>query len=131
MLHSIPLNSLVGIHDTPYFKTAYSNTENHAFQKRCPRKIHLKTVVVGCHGTGGSLRSRGYNVKINMEGEMNMLLCLYNSLSLVSVLQVQVLFLNRYALLQKASTVLVCLNDGWKRQRRRFKPYMERRFWVR
>ena len=34
------------LHDTPYFKTAYSNTENHAFQKRCPRRIHLKTEVV-------------------------------------------------------------------------------------
>jgi len=27
------------------------------------------------------LRLRGYNVKINMEGEMNMLLCLYNVLT--------------------------------------------------
>src|SRR4029434_9610546 len=56
---------------------------NGGFQKRCPRQIHLKTVVVGCHGTGGSLRLRGYNVKINMEGEMNMLLCLYNLLTVV------------------------------------------------
>src|SRR4029434_3365254 len=110
MLHSIPLNSLVGIHDTSYFKTAYSNTENHAFQKRCPRQRHVKSLVVGCHGTGGSLR--GYNVKIKMEGEMNMLLCLYNLLtgSLVSVLRVQVLFLNRYV--QKASTVLGVL-ERW------------------
>src|SRR4029434_9080499 len=103
------LNSLVGIHNTPYFKTAYSNTENHAFQKRCPRQIHLKTVVVGCHGTGGSLRLRGYNIKINMEGEMNTLLCLYNLLtgSLVSVLRVQVLFLNiRVTPTQKVCTVL-------------------------
>src|SRR4029434_11014061 len=104
------LNSLVGIHNTPYFKTAYSSTENHAFQKRCSRRIHLKTGVVGWTGetdalrrsraSRGSLRLRGYNVKINMEGEMNMLLCLYNLLtgSLVSVLRVQVLFLNRYAL---------------------------------
>src|SRR4029434_3922321 len=114
MMMMIPLNSLVGIHDTPYFKTAYSNTENHAFQKRCPRQIPLKTVVVGCHGTGGSLRLRGYNIKINMEGEMNMLLCFYNLLtgSLVSVLRVQVLFLNRYALLLRrlCALYLVCLN---------------------
>src|SRR4029434_9232423 len=41
--HSIPLNSLVGIQDTPYFKTAHSNTENHAFQKCCPMQIHLNT----------------------------------------------------------------------------------------
>ena len=66
----------------------------------------LWTGTFGCHGTGGSLHWRGYNDKINMEGEMNMLLCLYNLLSLVSVLQVQVLFLNRYAPTQKASTVL-------------------------
>src|SRR4029434_5337850 len=45
-----PLNSLVGIHDTPYFTTAYSNTENHALQKRCPRWIHLKTGVVAWTG---------------------------------------------------------------------------------
>ena len=84
----------------------------------------------GCHGTGGSLRSRGYNVKINMEGEMNMLLCLYNLLtgSLVSVLRVQVLFLNRYALLLRRRCALysVCLNYEIP-----FKPYNERRFWVR
>ena len=47
-------------------------------------------------------------VKTNMEGEINMLLCLCNLLtgSIVSVLLVQVLFLNRYALLQKVCTVL-------------------------
>src|SRR4029434_11321251 len=70
-----------------------------------------------------------------MEGEMNMLLCLYNLLtgSLVSVPGVQVLFLNRYALLLRRGRALysVCLNDGWKRQRIRFKPNIERRFWVR
>src|SRR4029434_9298129 len=94
----------------------------------------LKTVVVGCHGTGGSLRLRGYNVKINMEGEMNMLLCLYNLLtgSLVCVLRVQVLFLNRYALRLRRRCALysVCLIDGWKRQRIRFEPYIVQRFWV-
>ena len=75
------------------------------------------------HGTGGSLRSIGYNVKINIEGEMNMLLCLYNLRSLVSVLQVQVLFMNRYALLLRRRRALysLCLNDGGKRQRGRFK----------
>src|SRR4029434_996815 len=130
MLHSIPLNSLVGLRDTPYFKTAHSSTENQAFQKCCPRQIHLKTGVVGCHGTGGSLRLRGYNIKINMEGEMNMLLCLYNLLtgSLVRVLRVQVLFLNRYALLLRRRCALysVCVNYEIP-----FKPYNERRFWVR
>src|SRR4029434_4664546 len=74
----------------------------------------LWTGTFGCHGTGGSLRSRGYNVKINMEGEMNMLLCLYNLLtgSLVSVLRVQVLFWNRYGLLLRRRCALysVCLN---------------------
>src|SRR4029434_2152097 len=74
----------------------------------------LWTGTFGCHGTGGSLRSRGYNVKINMEGEMKMLLCLYNLLtgSLVSVLRVQVLFLNRYPLLLRRRCALysVCLN---------------------
>ena len=38
-----------------------------------------------------------------MEGEMNMLLCLYNLLSLVSVLRIQVLFLNRYSLSHELS----------------------------
>src|SRR4029434_5501451 len=81
---------------------------------------------------GVALRSRGYNFKINMGGQMNMLLCLYNLLSIVSVLRVQVLFLNRYALLLRRRRALysVCLNDGGERQRRPFKPYMERRFWV-
>src|SRR4029434_1718207 len=52
-------------------KTAYSDTENDAFQKRCPRRIDLKTpgsrccvdrgqgfsdtMKFGCHGTMGSL----------------------------------------------------------------------------
>src|SRR4029434_1447658 len=65
-----------------------------------------------------------------MEGEMNMLLCLYNLLtgSLVSVLRVQVLFPNRYALLLRRRCALysVCLNYEIP-----FKPYNERRFWVR
>src|SRR4029434_5336357 len=64
----------------------------------------LWTGTFGCHAVGVSWRSRGYNIKINMEGEINMLLCLYNLLSLVSVLRVQVLFLNRYALEQRSST---------------------------
>src|SRR4029434_11252601 len=103
------------------FKTAYSSSENHAFQKHCPRQIHLKTLVVGCHGTGGSLRLRGYNIKINIEDEMNMLLCLYNVLtgSLVSVLRVQVLFLNRYALLLRRRCELYSLYLNYEIQ---FKP---------
>src|SRR4029434_1712534 len=64
-----------------------------------------------------------------------MLLCLYNLLtgSLVTVLRVQVLFLNRYALLlrRRCALYLVCLNDGWEWQRIRFKPNIERLFWVR
>lgn len=73
-----------------------------------------------CHGTGGSLHSRGYYVKINIQGEMNMPLCLYNLLSLVSVLQGQVLFLKRYALLLRRRRALysVCLNDGGKRAKK-------------
>src|SRR4029434_299817 len=93
----------------------------------------MGTMTFVCHGTGGSFRLRCYNININMEGEMNMLLCLYNLHSLVSVLQVEVLLLNRYALLLRRRRALysVCLNDGWKRQGILFKPYMERRFWVR
>src|SRR4029434_1238275 len=64
-----------------------------------------------------------------MEGEMNMLLWLYKLLtgSLVSVLRVQVLFLNIYALLLRRRCALdsVCLNYEIL-----FKPYNERRFWV-
>src|SRR4029434_1117309 len=91
----------------------------------------LWTGTFGCHGTGGSLCSRGYNVKINMEGEMNMLLCLYNLLT-GSLVSVHVLFLNRYALLLRRRRALysVCLKDGLKHGLN-FKPYMERRFWVR
>src|SRR4029434_7786996 len=75
----------------------------------------LWTGTFGCHGTGGCLRSRGYNAKINMEGEINMLLSTIY-FSLVSVLRVQVLFLNRYALLLRRRRALysVCLNDGLK-----------------
>ena len=61
-----------------------------------------------------------------------MLLGLYNLfISLVTVLQVQVVLLNRYALLLRRRRALysVCLTET--RKRRRFKPYMERRFWVR
>src|SRR4029434_5187953 len=35
---------------SPYFKTAYSHTAHHAFQKRCPRRYHLKTGVVAWTG---------------------------------------------------------------------------------
>src|SRR4029434_10434796 len=31
-------------------ETAYSDTENDAFQKRCPRQIHLKTPGSHCQG---------------------------------------------------------------------------------
>src|SRR4029434_10592836 len=93
----------------------------------------MGTMTFVCHGTGGSFRLRCYNIKINMEGEMNMLLCLYNLLSLVSVLQVEVLLLNRYMLLLRRRRALysVCLNDGREWQRIRFKPNIEQLFWLR
>ena len=51
-----------------------------------PLKVTEQTVlttlqeVVVCHTRRDRERERerGYNVKINMEGEINMLLCLYN-----------------------------------------------------
>src|SRR4029434_7338966 len=53
--------------------------------------------------------------------------------SLVGVLQVQVIFVNRYALLLRRRRALysVCLNDGWEWQRIWFKPNIEQRFWLR
>ena len=62
-----------------------------------------------------------------------MLLRFFNLfISLVSVLQVQIVSLNRYTLfLRRRRALSVCLNDRRTRQRRLLRPNIERRFWVR